>query len=112
MAPSVDYATYFKPDQEVKILIRLADKRVYDSNSIVRKLEGNIARLELFGSGIAGAVSPAPGEEISLTTWTGWSHCRCTGELLEKINGRSVLLKLTGNIVEKQTREYYRLDVD
>lgn len=106
-----EYAKYIKPDQQTKIGIKLADNKFFDASGVVRSIEGDRLTLELIGNESAGERAVEPGTDVFIATWTGWSLCRCSAVLTQRINGRQVSLRLTGPVVERQNREYFRLDV-
>jgi hypothetical protein len=108
---AIDYTPYFREEQQTNICIKLANNKLLEVNGLVVFIEGDQLTLELVGTEPADAMSAESGSEVSIMHWTGWSLCRFTALLLQKIIGREVLLRLTGQVIEKQTREYFRLDV-
>jgi hypothetical protein len=110
-SPEREYTPYFKEEMQAKICIKLADKRLLDVTGLVRSIEGDQLTLELVGTEPVEEEPAEPGCDVFITFWTGWSLCRCSAELVKKISGRRVFLRLTGPVIEKQTREYFRLDV-
>jgi len=108
---AIEYTRYFREDNQAKICIKLADKRVLDVNGLIRSIEGDRLTLELVGSEPVEEITAEPDTSVFITFWTGWSLCRCNAVLLQKVYGRRVYLRLTGQVIEKQTREYFRLDV-
>ncbi len=112
MAPAVgEYTQYFKEDTQVKVGIKLADGKLLDISGLVRFIEKDRLTLEMVGNDIPGQVDASEGAATFITFWTGWSLCRCNGILVQKIYGRRIFLRLTGQVIEKQTRDYFRLDV-
>lgn len=105
------YTQYFKEDTQAKIGIKLADNKYLDVTGFVRLLEGDRLTLELIGIETVEEMTAEPGSDVYIHFWTGWSQCRCSAVLLQKIYDRRVFLRLSGVVTEKQTREYFRLDV-
>jgi hypothetical protein len=106
-----EYSEYFKEESQAKICIKLADDRLLDAHGLIRFLKEDRLTLELVGEEPGDDMSAEPGGDVFITFWTGWSQCRCNAVLLQKIYGRRVFLRLSGPVIEKQTREYFRLDV-
>lgn len=106
-----DYNKYFSLDQQVKISILMTDNKIQEVTCLVRSIQRDRLTLELTGEEFAEDMLAGPGTEVFITSWTGWSLLRCNAVLTQKIFGRSVILRLTAPVVEKQTREYFRLDV-
>ncbi len=108
---SADYKKYFSLDQQVKISILMADNKIQEATCLVRFINKDRLTLELIGEEFPEDMLAGPGTEVFITSWTGWSLFRCNAVLTQNIIGRSVILRLTAPVVEKQTREYFRLDV-
>jgi hypothetical protein len=106
-----EYAQYFKEDNQVKAGIKQADGKLLDISGLVRFIENDRLTLEVVGNDLPGRVDADEGATVYLTFWTGWSLCRCNAVLAQKIYGRRVFLQLTGQVIEKQTRDFFRLDV-
>lgn len=112
MAPAAsEYSQYFKEDTQVKVGIKLADGRLLDVSGLVRFIEKDRLTLEMIGDDVSGQMEATEGSAVFITFWTGWSLCRCNAVLSQKIYGRRIFLRLTGQVIEKQTRDYFRLDV-
>jgi hypothetical protein len=105
------YTHYFKEDKQARICIKMANNKSLDVTGLVCFIKGNLLTLELAGSEAVEEMAAEPGSDGYITFWTGWSICRCSAVLIQKICGRKICLRLTGPVVEKQTREYFRLDV-
>jgi len=106
-----NYAKYFKEEAQAKIGIKLADNKYLDVTGLVRFIEGDRLTLELVGAEHSEDMAAEVGSDVFINFWTGWSQCRCSAVLLQKIYGRRVFLQLTGEVTEKQTREFFRLEV-
>lgn len=112
MAPAAsEYTQYFKEDTQVKVGVKQAGGKLLDMSGLVRFIEKDRLTLEMVGADMPAEVDAAEGAAVSLSFWTGWSLCRCHAVLVQKIYGRRIFLRLTGQVSEKQTRDYYRLDV-
>jgi hypothetical protein len=109
--PANEYTLFFKEENQAKICINLADNQILDAPRLVRGIKGDRLSLELVGSKSVEEMRAEPGSDVFITFWTGWSLCRCSAVLLQKIYNGQVSLKLTGPVIEKQTREYFRLDL-
>lgn len=105
------YSRYFKEDNQAKIGVKLANNKFLDVTGLIRSLEGDQLIIELVGSESVEELTAESGSDVFITFWTGWSMCRCNAVLMRKIYGRRVFLRLKGPVDEKQTREYFRLDV-
>jgi len=106
-----EYKKYFKVEKQAKICFRLANNKNLDVAGLVHTIAGDLLTLELVGSESVEEMTVEPGTDVFITYWTGWSLCRCSAVLMQKICGRQVSLRLTGPVNEKQTREFFRLDV-
>jgi hypothetical protein len=106
-----EYARYFKAENQAKIGIKLADNKFLDVSGLIRSIEGDQLTIELVGTEPVEEMTAESGSDVFITFWTGWSLCRCNAVLMRKIYGRRVFLRLTGPVNEKQTREFFRLDV-
>lgn len=106
-----DYTYHFKEQQQTKVSAKLADHGSLDLSGMIRFIEGDRLTLELIGFEPVEKLILEPGTDLSITSWNGSSLCRCSGVLLQKIYSRRVFLRLTGEVIEKQAREYFRLDV-
>lgn len=106
-----DYTQFFKGEKQVKIGIKLEDNKFLDVSALVRTLDGDKLTLELGGTDPDDEMPTKPESDVLITFWTGWSLCRCNALLIKKIHSRLVILRLTGPVIEKQAREYFRLDV-
>jgi len=109
--PGSNYTQYFKEENQAKICINLADSKILDVTGLIRFIEGDRLTIELVGTEPVEELTAKSGSDVYITFWTGWSMYRCTAVLMQKIYGRRVFLRLTGPVIEKQTREYFRLDV-
>lgn len=107
----MDYSTYFKAEQQAKLIFSLASGMKQGFEGQVKNLKNDQLSLELFGAQTCGEQLVEAGSEVSLSTFTGWSMCRCKAIVLQDILNRSVVLRLVGPVSEKQTRENFRLDV-
>ena len=110
-AAASSYALYFKEEKQARICIKPANSKTLDVTGLVRFIEEDRLTLELVGSEALEEMSLEPGADVFITFWTGWSLCRCSAVLMQKVCGREVSLRLSGPVIEKQTREYFRLDV-
>lgn len=106
-----DYSTYFKAEQQAKAVISLANGMKQGFDGQVRTLNIDLLSLELFGSNVVGEQLVEVESEVSLSTFTGWSLCRCKAVVAEEIHNRMLTVRLMGPVSDKQTREYFRLDV-
>ena len=106
-----EYKKYFTNVQQVKVGIKLTDNKFLEVGGLVRFIEGDRLTLELLGTEPVEETAVAPGADVFITAWTGWSMFRCSAVLTQKIYSRRIFLRLTGPVIEKQTREYFRLDV-
>jgi hypothetical protein len=107
----VNYSTYFKAEQQAKVIFSLANGRKQGFEGQVRNLKNDQLSLELFGAPIDDIQLVEAGSEVSISTLTGWSMCRCNAIVLQELLNRLVILKLVGPVSEKQTRENFRLDI-
>jgi hypothetical protein len=108
---ALEYSMYFREGNQAKIGIKLEGNRILDVSGLIRFVEGDQLTLELAGSEAVEVMAAKPGSDALITFWTGWSLCRCKAVLISKIYGRRVFVRLIGQVNEKQTREYFRLDV-
>jgi hypothetical protein len=108
---SAAYSRYFREELRVNVAIHPPDRTAIDVGCIVLFLEGDRLGLELCGDEFAEGLPAESGMDVHLTAWTGWSLCWCNAVLAEKTAGRRFQLRLTGKVAEKQSREYFRLDV-
>jgi len=106
-----DYAKYYQKNQQVKIGIKLADSKYLEVDGLVRSIEKDLLALELVGTAPVEESAVAPGSDIFISTWTGWSLLHCSGLLTQKICRRRAHIRLAGPVIEKQAREYFRIDV-
>ncbi len=106
-----EYEKYFKEEQRLEVAIQLVDSKFLDVTCQVRSLRGDRLIVEFLGSEPVERLSTETDADVFLTTRTGWSICRCNAILTQKIVGRRIYLRLSGPVIEKQNREYYRLDV-
>lgn len=111
MVMAASYSNYFTLGQHLQIAIRVSEKELVDLNCIVKNIENSVLTLELSGEDIDRGLEIDPGTDVFVTSWTGWALCRCKSVLAKKISKNRVILNLTGPIIEKQTREHFRLDV-
>lgn len=111
-ASSVNYAAYFKEDQQVKVDLRLAGVKQVDLNCLLRFIEGDQLTIEIMGTESDEVLPIEPGTELKIFTWSGSILCHCNGIVLQKVYGRRLFIKLTGDVTQMQTRrEYFRFDV-
>jgi len=106
-----EYAKYYQDNQQVKIGIKLADDKYLQVGGVVRSIEEDLLILELVGTASAEESAVEPGSDIVLSTWTGWSLLHCSGLLTQKIYHRRAFIRLAGPVIERQSREYFRMDV-
>ncbi len=109
---TINYEKYFKIDQQVRILIHRRDKKPLDKNAEITSIQGDTVYVEILGDklpehefhGIANA-------KVSFSGGSEWGLQRCNAVLEDIIDAKHVRLKLTGEVLEQQRREYFRFDV-
>lgn len=106
-----DYSTYFKPEQPAKAILSLSNGTKEGLEGQVVILKKDLLSLEFFGANVVAEQVVEVGNEVSLSTFTGWSMCRCKAIVAKGIHQRILTLRLMGPVSEKQTRENFRLDV-
>ena len=105
------FEMYFRIGQPVKVGIHLSENLVLEEHAVIRGMEGNRMKLELWGSSLAergGAESVAV---VTVVADAGYSIYRCSAALEKETSGRTLSLVVSGGIREKQLREYFRFDL-
>lgn len=105
------YAEYFRPGKPVKVGIHLADNVLFEDHAVIRAMDENSMKLELWGPGLEEKAEAKPGADVTVISDAGHSIYRCSASLENWTSGRFINLILTGGIREKQLREYFRFDV-
>lgn len=108
---SAAYSRYFREELSVNVGIQPRHSKPIEVGCVVTSIDGDHLGLELCGDDYAEGLPADTGTTVHLTAWTGWSLCRCNAVVAGGLEGRRFQLRLTGQVVEKQSREYFRLDV-
>lgn len=106
----VDYSLYFRVDQPAKVLVNVKDGKVVEISGTIRVVENNLIHLDFSGSGILEGRSIEPGSDLFITAWSAWALYHCKAVLVREIFLREFILRLSGHVTEKQSREYFRID--
>jgi len=108
---AINYADYFKPDQQVKGVVTLTDGTFLTVNGQIKKMSKDLLTLELFGTSSSRNQSVDVGNGVDLAITTPWSTYRCKGVVAQDQQQRDIIVRLVGQVHDKQKREYFRQDV-
>ena len=106
----VDYSIYFRTDQPAKVLITLKDGKVLEISGVISVVDNNLINLNFSGSGVLSGRDIEPGSELFITSWSAWALYRCKAVLVKEVFLKQYILRLSGHVAEKQSREYFRID--
>jgi hypothetical protein len=108
----VDYSEYFKVGQHVKLAIYLSQNLSREINGEITAFGLDRVKVEFLGGGMPIPLEgQKPGTKVTLAGWSGWGFYQCDGIFEEIVSAKEIRLKLSGEVEEKQRREYFRLDV-
>ena len=108
-----NYEKYFAAGQQVRILIRLSDDRFIDRNAEITSIDKELVLLEILGDGVPEKeLSKVGGARVTFSVSSGWGLCRCNASLEKVITAKELSIRLAGEVIEQQRREYFRLDID
>lgn len=106
-----NYETYFKASRPVKVLIQLAENRIFEGMALVRSVTGERMTLSLAEESSGHADGITAGAAVTVIADSGYSISRCSGKLESVPLGKLLRVTLQGKVSEKQQREYFRFDV-
>jgi hypothetical protein len=109
---ATEYANIFKAGQPVKVAIHLAENILFEDHAVVRAMEGDRMKLELWGSNLAEKGMVEVGADVTVVADVGYSIYRCSAFIEKETSGMTINLVLSGGIKEKQLREYFRFDMN
>ena len=101
----------FRIGQPVKVGIHLAENLMLEEHAVIRGMEGDRMKLELWGSSLVERGGAETGAVVTVVADTGYSIYRCSASLEKETSGRTLSLLVSGAIREKQLREYFRFDL-
>jgi Family of unknown function (DUF5634) N-terminal domain len=107
-----EYGEFFKAGQPVKVAIHLAENILFEEHAVVRAMEGDRMKLELWGSSLAEKGRAETGADVTVVADVGYSIYRCSAFLEKETSGMTINLVLSGGIREKQLREFFRFDMN
>jgi Family of unknown function (DUF5634) N-terminal domain/PilZ domain len=105
------FEKFFRIGQPVKVGIHLAENLMLEEHAVIRGMEGDRMKLELWGSSLADRGGAETGAVVTVVADAGYSIYRCTAALEKETTGRTLSLVVSGGIREKQLREYFRFDL-
>jgi hypothetical protein len=108
---AVNYHTYFKVGQQVKLGYSHPDKKGPEVNGEITSFSDNRARVEVIGETLPSALT-SRGKEIYLSGWSGWGFYICSAVIEEAGEGKEIDIRLSGKVEEYQRREYFRWDLN
>jgi hypothetical protein len=90
--------------------VNLKDGKVVEISGFVRVVDNNLINFDFSGSGVLDGRVIEPGSDLFITCWSTWALYRCKAVLVKEIFIRQFILRLSGHVTEKQSREYFRID--
>lgn len=107
----VIYGNYYKPGQQVTVGVRLSGSVARETNGEIVSLQDDRMIVELLGE-MPPVISGRKAEShFSVSGWSGWGFFRCDAISEGMASQKELVLRLVGDVEEKQRREYFRLDV-
>jgi len=105
------FEKFFRIGQPVKVGIHLAENLMLEEHAVIRGMEGDRMKLELWGSSLAERGGAQSGAVVTVVADAGYSIYRCSAALEKETSGRTLSLVVSGGIREKQLREFFRFDL-
>lgn len=107
----VIYENYYKVGQKVTVGVSRSGSTALESNGEITSLRDDRVTVELLGE-MPPVLSRKTGDSrFSLSGWSGWGFFRCDALVEGAASPKELMLRLVGEVEEKQRREYFRLDV-
>lgn len=105
------YGNYYKAGQKVTLGIRFAGTKALESNGEITSLRDDLVTVEILGEMPAVFSEKKGNTRFSISGWSGWGFFCCDALREGAASPKELVLRLVGEVEEKQRREYFRLDV-
>jgi hypothetical protein len=108
-----NYEKYFAAGQQAKIVVKLGKERFLDRNAEITSVDREHVVLEILGDGLPEKeMAKEAGARVAFSAASGWGLFRCNAFIERVITSKELYIRLDGDVIEQQRREYFRLDVD
>lgn len=104
------YARYFSPSMKIGVGIPLPDAEVFRDWAVIREIDEDLVSLQLSRDQLPVGVELHVGQIVELRGGKDDSAYSCRAIIVAEGQARQVLLRLIGEIVTDELREFYRID--
>lgn len=104
------YASYFSPGMKVGVVIPMANAENFRDWAIIHGMEEDLVTLQLSRDQLPEGVTLHVGQILEVRGGRDGVAYSCRAIIVEEGESREVLLRLIGEIVTDELREFYRID--
>ncbi|CAH2031522.1 PilZ-like domain-containing protein [Trichlorobacter ammonificans] len=108
-----DYLTYrqhFPPGKKVNVAIPVPQGETFNDWAVISSIDEDLVSLQLSRDELPNGVKLSTGLILDIRVGTGDSGYSCRGIIVTEGVRREIILRLIGEIVSNELREFYRID--
>lgn len=106
-----EYAKYFKAGQRVRVTIPFGEGKVFNEWGLLSSLAEDLAELQLSRDVLPAGARLGIGITLEMRTGSSGSGYRCRSIVVEVGAEKKLLVRLIGEVILDELREYFRIDV-
>lgn len=104
------YTGSFAPAMKITVVIPMATVEVFRDNAIIHEIAEDLVSLQLSRDELPMGVAIHVGQVLEIRGGKDGSAYSCRGILVSEGDERRLLLRLIGDVVTDEMREFYRID--
>ena len=105
------YSSFFTPGQRITLALQVPGRQPFHEWAQVLSLAADLLEVQLSRDTLPVGIQTAPGSTVEARIGSRGNGYRCRGIIVSKGSSTHLSLRLTGDVILDELREYFRIDV-
>ena len=105
------YSSFFTPGQRITLILQVPERQPFHEWAHVLSLAADLLEVQLSRDTLPVGIQTAPGSTVEARIGSRGNGYRCRGIIVSKGSFTHLSLRLTGDVILDELREYFRIDV-
>jgi len=105
------YSSFFTPGQRITLALQVPGRQPFHEWAQVLSLAADLLEVQLSRDTLPVGIQTAPGSTVEVRIGSQGNGYRCRGIIVSKGSFTHLSMRLTGDVILDELREYFRIDV-